>query len=90
MKTTQEIASKFSNAVGNLINNHSREIERIRDENDGKVNLRFSCLLTKDTSRLSFGVATKDEITEKLDGDQLPSAGLETPPLKIRRQKRSA
>ena len=88
MKTTEEIASKFSTAAADLISAHSREIEKIRDDTGGKITLRFSCLLTKGEmkTRLSFGVATKDEIGQQLDDDQLPLAGLE--PLKVRRRKK--
>ena len=92
MKTTEEIATKFSTAAADLINSHSREIEKLRDENDGKIVLRFNCSLSRGSikTRLSFGVATKDEIDAQLDGDQLPLAGLETPAPKTRRSKKSS
>jgi hypothetical protein len=38
-------------------------------------------------TQLNFGSPTKDQVTEKLDGDQLP-LGLETPPKKVSRRKK--
>ena len=88
MKTTEEIAGKFSTAGADLISAHAREIERIRDDAGGKINLRFACLISKGSlkTRLSFGLTTKDEVDERLDGDQLPLNGLQEP-LKVRRKK---
>ena len=87
MKSVEEIAEKFSLAATDLINAHAREIERIRDENANKVILRFACTIRDHAmkTRLSFGISTKDEIQNQLDGDQATLPGME----RTKRKKKS-
>jgi hypothetical protein len=86
----EEIAEKTSIAVSDLINNHAREIERILDESEGKIRLRFHCAVKDHKMKvgLGFGSSIKDEINFPLDGDQVLLPGLET--TKSRRKKQAA
>jgi hypothetical protein len=86
----EEIAEKTSVAVSDLINNHAREIERILDESEGKIRLRFHCAVKDHKMKvaLGFGSSIKDEINFPLDGDQVLLPGLET--TKSRRKKQAA
>jgi hypothetical protein len=86
----EEIAEKTSIAVSDLINNHAREIERILDESEGKIRLRFHCAVKDHKMKvgLGFGSSIKDEINFPLDGDQVLLPGLES--TKSRRKKQAA
>jgi hypothetical protein len=86
----EEIAEKTSIAVSDLINNHAREIERILDESEGKIRLRFHCTVKDHKMKvgLGFGSSIKDEINFPLDGDQVLLPGLES--TKSRRKKQAA
>jgi hypothetical protein len=85
----EEIAEKTSVAVSDLINNHAREIERILDESEGKIRLRFHCAVKDHKMKvgLGFGSSIKDEINFPLDGDQVLLPGLES--TKSRRKKQA-
>ena len=80
MKSTEEIAEKLNAAAADLINSHGREIEKIRNESDGKIALRFHCAIKNGAmkTRLMFAaVAVKDQVENELDGQEL-LPGLET------------
>lgn len=89
MESIKEIAEKFSSAATDLINDYADEIQEVRGEHGGKITLRLSCVVHARTikTKLTFGVPTKDEVEEQLDGDQKTLPGLD---IKSKRKKQPA